>query len=379
MEKEQAIVGASAGDEPPGTIVECEAQGTWQRGYSHSIKDIEELSKRIPISDENKATLQKVSEEFHLRITDYYLSLIKDPSDAKDPIYMQCVPSPEEIKVSEHDSIDPLGEVETEATPFLVHRYPDRVLFLVTGKCFMYCRHCTRKRLWKCGTAEPGRADIDEAVAYIKKNREIREVVISGGDPLTLNTEKLRYILSSVSKVRTVDVMRVGTRTPVVFPERIDDELCDMLEGFEKLWMNVQFNHSREITPQAIRALRRLQKCGIPVSNQSVLLKGINDDPKVMKDLCQKLQKVRVRPYYIFQCDPVVGAAHFRTSVFKGMEIIEKMRGHTSGMCVPTFVVDGIDGRGKVPIMPNYITSVTEKSLILRNYENEVFEYHNPA
>jgi lysine 2,3-aminomutase len=242
----------------------------------------------------------------------------------------------------------------------------------------MYCRHCTRKRLWKQKSFEPSEKEIDAALAYVREHKEIREVVVSGGDPLTLCTEKLDYILSAVSRVENVEVVRLGTRTPVVMPERVDEELCETLGKYEKLWINVQFNHPREITQQSTEACRKIQKQGIPMSNQSVLLKGVNDDPETMKELCQKLQSIRVRPYYLFQCDPVSGAEHFRTSVWRGVEIIEKLRGHTSGMCVPTFVIDGIDGHGKIPIGPNYMVSMSPEGVTLRNYNFETFFYHDP-
>ncbi|MDD4957472.1 MAG: KamA family radical SAM protein [Candidatus Omnitrophica bacterium] len=378
MEKETGLCLAAEMDEPPGTLCEA-ATSTWQDEDANSIKNIDDLSRNIPLLKGRKETLRKVAKLFHLRIPKYYLSLIKNIEDTKDPIYMQCVPSPEEIKYSEHDKMDPLGEVKTEATRYLIHRYPDRALLLVTGRCFMYCRHCTRKRLWRCAVAEPSLEDIDEALNYVRENEQIREIIVSGGDPLTLSTEKIEHILSAVSAISTIEVVRIGTRAPVVLPNRIDSELCAVFSKYPKLWINVQFNHPREVTGEATEACRRIQMTGVPMSNQSVLLKGINDDPGVMTELCHKLQSIRVRPYYLFQCDPVVGAAHFRTSVFKGMEIMDSMRGHTSGMCLPTFVVDGVDGKGKIPIAPNYIVSVTDKSLFLRNYAKEVFEYHNPA
>jgi lysine 2,3-aminomutase len=242
----------------------------------------------------------------------------------------------------------------------------------------MYCRHCTRKRLWRCRIPEPTLKDIDLALSYVRQNREIREVIISGGDPLTLPTEKIDYILSSIAEIKNVEVIRIGTRAPVVLPQRIEDNLCKVLEKYENLWVNTQFNHPEEITPQAISACRKLQRCGIVLSNQSVLLKGINDNVKTMLELCRKLQAIRVRPYYLYQCDPVVGAHHFRTSVLRGMDILENMRGYTSGMCIPTFVVDGIDGRGKIPISPNYVLSQSPDGLTLRNYKNETFFYYNP-
>ncbi|MFA6636896.1 MAG: KamA family radical SAM protein [Candidatus Omnitrophota bacterium] len=378
MEKETGTGLSAEIDEPPGRITQ-ERIEIWQEEDALAVKNVEDLSKDIPLLKTRKEALKKVTKFFHLRIPRYYLSLIKNVENTKDPVYMQCIPSPSEMKFSEYDKMDPLGEVKTEATRFLIHRYPDRALLLVTGKCFMYCRHCTRKRLWRCQVAEPTLDDLEKSLEYVRENEQIREIVISGGDPLTLSTEKIESILSSVSEINTVEAVRIGTRAPVVFPERIDEELLAVFRKFPKLWINVQFNHPIEITPESTEACRNIQLAGVPVSNQSVLLKGINDNAEVMTELCHKLQSIRVRPYYLFQCDPVIGAAHFRTSIFKGVEIMEKMRGHTGGMCVPTFVVDGVDGKGKVPVSPNYLISASDKSVILRNYDNEIFEYHNPT
>lgn len=343
-----------------------------------TINTVDDLSKCIVMSEKEKALLNSVTKIYHMRITPYYFSLVQEPYNPDDPIRKQCVPSVEELNDDELETIDPLGEEKTSPTPYLVHRYPDRVLLLVTGRCFMYCRHCTRKRLWQENLADPTLEDVDIALEYVRNNKQVREVIISGGDPLTLPSDRLNYILSAVNQIEHIQAMRVGTRTPVVLPQRIDDNLCSVLGKFDKLWINVQFNHPREITPESTAACRKLQKCGIPISNQSVLLKGINDDPEVMKELCYKLQSIRIRPYYLFQCDPVVGAAHFRTKVSRGVEIIEQMRGHIGGMCVPTFVVDGIDGKGKVPLGPNYVVSESQEGVLLRNYQNDLFFYSNP-
>lgn len=378
MNNSQKIVSTQE-DEPGGpktcTFLEEEC---WQVCYKNSIKTIDELSDKIPIEPKEKSLLQQVIQTYHMRIPQHYLSLIQEPSNPQDPIRRQCVPSLEELREGAYENIDPLGEEETSVTPFLVHRYPDRVLLIVTGKCFMYCRHCTRKRLWRHKKPEPSLKDINQALNYVKENPKIREIVVSGGDPLTLPTERLDCVLSTISEIRHVEVIRIGTRAPIVLPQRIDESLCKTLEKYENLWVNVQFNHPCEITPQAIEACKRLQKCGIPISNQSVLLKGINDDPQVMMELCHKLQSIRIRPYYLFQCDPVAGASHFRTSIFKGIEIMEKMRGHTSGMCIPAYVVDGTEGKGKIPLGPNYLVSISDEGVTLRNYNNETFFYHNP-
>ncbi len=350
----------------------------WPIKRKATYKSIDELVSRVAIFHEQKEELKKVAQLYHVSVPEYYLSLIQDVADPNDPIRRQCVPSVQELADAASASMDPLGETSMSPVPCLVHRYPDRALLLVTGRCFMYCRHCTRKRLWKEHASDPSLTDIQKATDYIRANPQIREVVVSGGDPLTLATERLDFILDMVAKIPHVQVIRIGTRAPVVFPQRIDRSLCKTLSRYEQLWINVQFNHPREVTPQSTAACRRLQECGIPLSNQSVLLKGINDDPAVMMELCHKLQSIRVRPYYLYQCDPVVGASHFRTSVHKGIEIMEKMRGHTGGLCVPTFVIDGPDGQGKVPVAPNYIVAINNKRIKLRNYNNEVFEYAEP-
>ncbi|MBU2250659.1 MAG: KamA family radical SAM protein, partial [Candidatus Omnitrophica bacterium] len=325
-----------------------------------------------------KALLGRVTEMYHMRLPQYYFFLIKNCSDPSDPIARQCLPSVEEIDQNPNESIDPLAEEKMSPVSCLVHRYPDRALLLVTGRCFMYCRHCTRKRLWRSGVSEPTLRDFDRAFKYLKETKTIREVIVSGGDPLVLSSSRLDYILSSLKALEHIKVIRIGTRAPVVFPQRIDEGLCAVLKKYDNLWINLQFNHPREITAQSTAACRKLSDCGIPLNNQSVLLKGVNDDPQVMLQLCQKLQSIRVRPYYLFQCDPVSGAGHFRTQVSAGVEIIKKMRGYTSGMCIPTFVVDGTEGKGKVPLGPDYLVSASEKGMLLRNYKDELFFYDNP-
>jgi lysine 2,3-aminomutase len=352
--------------------------GRLGRSLPRFFRTIDHLSRVIPIPEEEKEKLQDVADLYHMSIPAHYLSLIKDKNDINDPVRRQCVPSLEEMDGHEKTAIDPLGEEKTSPVSCLVHRYPDRALLLVTNRCFMYCRHCTRKRLWRTGYVDPDLIAIKKAVDYIRGNPQIREIIISGGDPLILPTERLDYILRAVSEIPHIEAVRIGTRAPVVFPQRINEPLYRALGSYPHLWVNVQFNHPNEVTDTTVSACRKLQLQGIPVSNQSVLLKGINDDPAVMTDLCHKLQHIRVRPYYLFQCDPVVGAAHFRTPVSAGVEIIEKMRGFTGGMCIPVFVVDGIDGKGKIPIEPNYVVKEKKTGLLLRNYRREVFFYPSP-
>ena len=262
------------------------------------ISSVDQLSALIDLDKVTQKTLNEVVKKYHMLITPYYFSLIKDANNENDPIRKQCVPAIEELFEGPSDKIDPLGEKETSVTSLLVHRYPDRALLIVTSRCFMYCRHCTRKRLWKANNVEPNLMEIKTALDYVRSTKAIRELIISGGDPLTLSPERLDWILTEVSSIPHIEVIRIGTRTPVVFPERINRTLCKILGAYNNLWVNVQFNHPDEITPEAAEACRKLQKCGIPVSNQSVLLKGINDSVEVMKELCHKLQAIR--PYRIF-------------------------------------------------------------------------------
>ncbi len=372
----------SSQDEPGGSSRLAVIEEDWLNAHKNSIKNVNELSRYTHLSKEKKALLGRVTEMYHMRLPQYYFFLIKDCADPRDPIARQCLPSVEEIAENPNENIDPLAEERMSPVSCLVHRYPDRALLLVTARCFMYCRHCTRKRLWlrqgRSGVAEPTLRDFDRAFKYLKENKGIREVIVSGGDPLVLSSSRLDYILSSLKALTHIEVIRIGTRAPVVFPQRIDEGLCTVLKKYDNLWINLQFNHPREITPQSTAACKKLSDCGIPLSNQSVLLKGVNDNPEVMTELCRKLQTIRVRPYYLFQCDPVCGASHFRTPVLKGVEIIKKMRGYTSGMCIPTFVVDGIEGKGKVPLGPDYLVSASEEGVLLRNYKDELFFYNNP-
>ncbi|MBN3040909.1 MAG: KamA family radical SAM protein [Candidatus Omnitrophica bacterium] len=348
---------------------------SWKIEYQLALKNYADISEVFSLPQDQSPKLREVIRKYKMRIPYYYLSLIQNIHNEKDPVRKQCLPSVDELENNSQMMSDPLNEEGTSPVSCLVHRYPDRALLLVTGRCFMYCRHCTRKRLWDEKIPEPTLKDFEKAVSYIKENPSIREIIISGGDPLTLSTERIERILKSLSRIKHIQVMRIGTRAPVVFPQRIDDEICSVFRQYSNLWINVQFNHPQEISPQSIEACRKLRLSGISLSNQAVLLKGINDSPQIMTKLCQKLQQIGVRPYYLFQCDPVVGTNHFRTPVWKGVEIIEKMRGHTGGMCVPTFVIDGIGGKGKIPVGPNYIQAVTEGAVKLRNYNNETFWY----
>lgn len=344
---------------------------TWQKILQKSLQSAEEISKRfdIPLAD-----VEKIKQEFDIKINPYYLSLIKEKGD---PIYKQVVPDMREL---ENKGLfqDPLSEDRDSPVTNIVHRYPDRCLFLVSHQCASYCRFCTRKR--KVG--DPSKISlkfIDEGIEYIENHSEIRDVILSGGDPLLLSDDRLKYILHKLRRISHVEIIRIGTRVPCFLPQRITAKLAKMLRKFHPLYINVHFNHPSELTPIAVQALGRLADAGIPLGNQTVLLKGVNDDPEVMKRLVQKLLQARVRPYYIYQADYVVGTEHFRTRVEKGLEIIRALRGWTSGLAVPHFVIDSPGGGGKIPLLPEYVVQITDEEVVLRNYQGKIFRYRQTA
>ena len=312
-----------------------------------------------------------------MAITPYYLSLI-DVNDPNDPIRRQAIPTVSELIKAPEDREDPLHEDGDSPVPGLTHRYPDRVLLLITDQCSMYCRHCTRRRFAGNNDKSLPQKQIDRAIEYIAKTPAIRDVLLSGGDALMVSDERLEYIIKKLREIPHVEIVRIGTRVPVVMPQRITDNLVSMLSKYHPIWVNTHFNHPNEITEDSKKACEKLANAGIPLGNQSVLLRGVNDCVHVMKNLVHELVKIRVRPYYIYQCDLSVGLSHFRTPVSKGIEIIEGLRGHTSGFCVPTFVVDAPGGGGKIPVMPDYIISQTHNKVILRNFEGVITTYNEP-
>lgn len=349
----------------------------WKWQFRHRITSVTELANLIPLSKDEQTQLKLVSSRYPFSITPHYLSLI-NISDPDDPIRKQAIPSFQEIALSDRGFEDPLAEIRDSVVPGLVHRYPDRVLMVLTNICPVLCRHCTRKREWHDGNWIRTTAEIKTMLEYIRKHREIRDVIISGGDPLSLSTPRLENVIAGLRQIRHVEIIRLGTRFPVVLPQRIDDELCTMLSKYGPIWLNTQFNHPNEITSESATACDRLLRAGVPVSNQSVLLKGVNDTVETQMKLCHNLLKIKVRPYYLFQCDEVKGVEHLRTPVETGLAIMEKMRGHTSGLAIPTFVIDLPDGGGKVPLQPSYLLTQTESELILRNYQGRFFWYRNP-
>ncbi len=352
----------------------------WRWQLRHSIRDIDTFEHLLGITFPPRAhrDLTLTLARFPLAVTPYYLSLIDTDDYANDPVYKQAFPQSAELVINEHDMIDPLAEDEDSPVPCITHRYPDRVLFLVSGVCAMYCRHCTRKR--KVGDADtnPDRATLQRAIDYIRRTPQIRDVLISGGDPFLLSDERLDWILGELRTIAHVEVVRIGTRTPVVLPYRITDDLVAMLRRHHPIWINTHFNHPREITRSAKEALARLADAGIPLGNQSVLLAGVNDCPRIMKALVHKLVMNRVRPYYLYQCDLSEGLSHFRTPVGKGIEIMESLIGHTSGFAVPTYVIDAPGGGGKIRVSPNYLISWSTNKVVLRNYEGVITTYTEP-
>lgn len=352
----------------------------WQWQLKHSIRDIETLETLLGIRypDEERQKLLKTLEKFPLSITPYYLSLINVDDFRNDPIYKQAFPHPAELIVERREMTDPLAEDHDSPVPGIVHRYPDRVLFLVSNVCAMYCRHCTRKR--KVGDVDciPSAETIEQGLAYLRDTPQVRDVLLSGGDPLLLSDDHLDWILTEVQKIPHVQIVRIGSRTPVVLPYRITDQLVAMLKKHHPLWFNTHFNHPREITASSREALAKLADAGIPLGNQTVLMAGVNDCPRIIKALFHRLLENRVRPYYLFQCDLTEGLAHFRTPIGKGMEIMESLIGHTSGLAVPTYVVDAPGGGGKIPLNPNYLISLSTNKVVLRNFEGVITTYKEP-
>lgn len=352
----------------------------WKWQIKHSIKDLSTFEQLLGIEfgPDEKIQLEETIDKFPLSITPYYLSLIDTSDYRNDPVFKQSFPSPMELTVSKCDMEDPLAEDKDSPVPGITHRYPDRVLFHISNICSMYCRHCTRKR--KVGDIDsiPDKDEILAGIEYIKNTPEVRDVLLSGGDPFMLSDEYLDWILTELKNIPHVEIIRIGTRMPVVLPYRITDELVAVLKKHHPLWINTHFNHPREITSSSKSALSKLADAGIPLGNQTVLLSGVNDCPRIMKKLVQKLVHNRVRPYYLYQCDLSEGLSHFRTPVGKGIEIIENLIGHTTGFAVPTYVIDAPGGGGKIPVMPNYLICWSTNKVVLRNYEGVITTYKEP-
>ena len=349
----------------------------WKWQVKNRIETLEDLKKYVKLTAEEEEGVRKTLSTLRMAITPYYLSLI-DPNDPHDPVRRQCIPTALETHQAAADLLDPLHEDEDSPTPGLTHRYPDRVLFLITDMCSMYCRHCTRRRFAGQHDCESTQDRIQAAIDYIARTPQVRDVLLSGGDALMVGDKMLESIIQRLRAIPHVEIIRLGSRTPVVCPQRITDDLVNMLKKYHPIWLNTHFNHPNEVTEESMAACARLADAGIPLGNQTVLLRGVNDDTEIMKQLVHDLVRMRVRPYYIYQCDLSMGLEHFRTPVSKGIEIIENLRGHTSGYCVPTFVVDAPGGGGKIPVMPQYVISQSPHKVILRNYEGVITTYTEP-
>jgi len=355
-----------------------EEWNNWEWQVKNRIETVEELKKYIPLTKGEEEGAEKCLQTLRMAITPYYLALI-DPNDPHDPIRRQAIPTGLELYQADADLLDPLHEDADSPVQGLTHRYPDRVLLLITDKCSMYCRHCTRRRFAGQNDNSMPMERIDKAIEYIRNNSQVRDVLLSGGDALLVSDDKLEYIIKKLREIKHVEIIRLGSRVPVVLPQRITEKLVDMLKKYHPIWLNTHFNHPNEITEESKLACAKLADAGIPLGNQTVLLRGVNDCTHIMMDLVHELVKIRVRPYYIYQCDLSMGLEHFRTPVSKGIEIIEALRGHTSGFCVPTFVVDAPGGGGKIPVMPGYVISQSPEKVVLRNFEGVITTYEQPT
>ena len=345
----------------------------WVNLVRNSINTAEELGQRLGLSEKEVKSLKKVVRKYPMRINPYYLSLILEKDD---PIWKQCIPNELEL-LDQEGMVDPLAEERDSPVPVITHRYPDRVLFLVSNHCAMYCRFCTRKRKVGDPRRPVSAGQILQGIEYIRNHPEVKDVILSGGDPFMLTDSRLEFVLKHLREIPHLQIIRIGTRVPCSLPQRITPELCEMLKKYQPLYINIHFEHPREVTPESSRACQMLADAGIPLGSQSVVLKGVNDDPQTMKELMNKLLMIRVKPYYIYQCDLTRGANHFRTRVEKSLEIIKGIRGHTSGLAVPHFVIDAPGGGGKIPLLPDYVIGFTEDKVILRNYRGKIYEYPN--
>lgn len=352
------------------------ASPAWQ--LRNRITTLASLEERLQLTDEERAGVLLSGSKLAMAITPHYFNLI-DPNDPQCPIRRQVIPRIEETWDDPDEMADPCGEDSHMPVPGLVHRYPDRVLFLVTDRCASYCRYCTRSRVVSGVGEQELHTEFDAVFRYLERHTEVRDVLLSGGDPLLFSDAKLDALLTRLRAIPHIEFIRIGTRVPIFVPQRITPELCRMLQKHHPLWMSIHTNHPRELTTEVRGALALLANHGVPLGNQSVLLRGVNDSAPVMKSLVQKLLMCRVRPYYLYQCDLIKGSSHLRTSVMDGIEIIEQLRGHTTGYAIPQFVIDGPGGGGKIPVNPDYVLLRDEQRILLRNYEGKTFEYPEPA
>jgi lysine 2,3-aminomutase len=357
--------------------VPADSWNNWRWQLSNRINTVEEFEKVIPLSDSERKALSAAN-LFRVDITPYFISLI-DPDNPQDPIRKQVVPTASELVPFTAMMEDSLAEDRHSPVPGLVHRYPDRVLMLVTTQCASYCRYCTRSRIVGDPSATFSRAEFELQIEYLKHTPQVRDVLLSGGDPLVLAPKILEEILSRLRQIPHIEIVRIGSRVPVFLPMRVTEELCDMLQKYHPLWLNIHVNHPNEISAELAEACDRLTRAGIPLGNQAVLLAGVNDNVHIQRELVHQLVRIRVRPYYLYQCDLVEGAGHFRTPVGKGIEIMEGLRGHTSGYAVHQYIVDAPGGGGKIPVSPNYLLSYSDHKVILRNFEGYITTYEEPT
>jgi len=348
----------------------------WRWQMSHRLNTLEELDNVINLTKSEKKALEKKG-LFRVDITPYFASLI-DPDDPLCPVRKQVIPTSQEVVPFQSMMEDSLAEDKHSPVPGLVHRYPDRVLMLVTTQCASYCRYCTRSRIVGDPSQTFSRKEFEAQIEYIEKTPQIRDVLLSGGDPMVLAPKLLDMILSRLRDIPHVEIIRIGSRVPVFLPMRVTDEFCQMISKYHPFWLNIHVNHPKEITPELAEACDRLSKAGVPLGNQSVLLAGVNDSVHIQRKLIHELVKIRVRPYYLYQCDLVAGSGHFRTTISKGIEIMEGLRGHTSGYSIPAYVVDAPGGGGKIPIMPNYVLAQAPGKVVLRNFEGFITTYEEP-
>jgi lysine 2,3-aminomutase len=349
----------------------------WHWQARNRIRTLEQLQQMLVLSPQEREGLDRAGSMLPVSITPYYMSLLSR-YDPQQPLRRTVVPTADEFTQTAGEADDPLGEEHDSPVPGLIHRYPDRVLLLALDFCSSYCRYCTRSRVVGHGEIVPNAERLERAFDYIRRTPTIRDVLLSGGDPLFLGEERLDWILTRLRAIPHVEFIRIGTKMPAVLPQRITRELCRVLRKHHPLWMSLHFTHPDECTPETYQACTRLADAGIPLGSQTVLLRGINDNVETMKKLVHQLLKMRVRPYYLYQCDPITGSSHFRTSVTKGLEIIEGLRGHTTGYAVPTYVIDAPGGGGKIPLQPNYVVGRDGNDLMLRNYHGDVYRYPDP-
>lgn len=349
----------------------------WRWQMRHRIQDVGSFERMLNLTQDERLALERGGAMLPVGVTPYFMSLLSY-DDPEEPLRRTVIPTTAEFEHSPGESEDPLAEDKMSPVPGLVHRYPDRVLLLVSDFCSTYCRYCTRSRVVGHGVLHPTAARLEKAFEYIRDNPQIRDVLVSGGEPLTLGDERLDWILSELRRIPSVEIVRIGTKAPVVLPQRITPQLTKMLRRHHPLWMSIHFTHPDECTPEAARACAMLADAGIPLGSQTVLLRGINDDVETMTRLVRRLMAMRVRPYYLYQCDQIYGSAHFRTSVEKGLEIIRGLRGFTSGYAVPTFIVDAPGGGGKIPVMPEYMVGRDGDDLVFRNFKGDIYRYYDP-